>query len=163
MRQSDYKSLHQTPMLATKVSITVGRVRHAFQRDPFVPARSENNTDTRTVVPAADRQACPHLRCVGFGNRCSSPARARVPATGPKRRRLLDRPSQILPGQLAVFGAHRAIRERSCPSAACSPERGVSGDKKFVAPHPRRYGTIVQNPAALTMGTTSSNARASYG
>src|SRR5213080_3676994 len=110
MRQSDRKLHRQTPMSATIVAITIDQVRRAFQRGPFVPARSENNTDTKTVFLAPDRQACPNLRCAGSDNRCSLPARARVQATGPRRRRLLDRPNQILPRQLAVSGAHRAIR-----------------------------------------------------
>src|SRR5258708_11203014 len=111
MRPYGYKSHPQTPRWATIVSTTIDQVRRAFQRGPFVRARSENNTDTRTVFPAPDRQAGSNLRCAGSGIRCSSAARARVQATAPKPRRLPERPNQILPGQLGLSGAHRAIRE----------------------------------------------------
>src|SRR6185369_9973592 len=74
------------------------------------------------------------------------------------------RPPQSYPARIArsmPMASRKSIR--SCPMAACCPDRIVESSRNLVGPKPRRYGASRYAPPAARIGATSSNARTSYG
>ena len=124
--RSPRRSPRRTASSATTASTAAGRCRGGSRSGRPRRARCGSSTGTRSDAPARPAPASPRPRCPGCCSRCSSPGRARARATARRRCRRRGRPSRSPPGSRARSPSASMNCSRSLPSAACSPERGVS-------------------------------------
>ena len=146
----------ESPTLATIAATADGRCRRG--RPPVRGGRVPNGSSTGTTARPPDREAAAPWRgrCPGCCRRCRRPAPHPLGPEGGDHAGRAPAPVVAAERPRARSPARRIRASRSAPSAACSPERGVSADRNRVGPQPRSHGTITRAPPRPSRGAASS-------